>query len=79
MAKFDPPGNPMSTIAKMVGKDVLVAYKTKEYASGPSVTIVEGFVSEHRGKIYIKTTINHNVDPVLSFQRWWPLPKIKKY
>lgn len=76
MTKFNPPGNPMSTIHTMKDKNVLVAYNTEHYVSGPYTPIHIGYVRVYNGDVFIKTPINSSNEPASRFQRWWELPDV---
>lgn len=71
IAIFDPPGRLMSELESREGS-VLVATWPEVYGSGPSTSIGVGWVSQDGETI--KVPWNCHVEPVTSFQCWWPLP-----
>lgn len=80
---FDIPGKPMDELAAYVKKNkrqqVLIAFQTEVYASGPSVDIRVGWIELDNNVRGIGNCVTVGGRPHAmafeDFQCWWPLPQ----
>lgn len=70
IAKFDPLANAMNDAPDK--KDILVATRTEDFASGPSVTISTGWIEDGRVKVPWSP---HSI-PKEEFAGWWDIPSV---